>query len=262
MKTERFLPEVVKIAQQAGEIILQYYQQDTMGITHKADNSPLTLADQGAHDFIVQALNQLDSAIPVLSEESADIPWETRQTWPMYWLCDPLDGTREFIQGKPEFTVNIALIANNQPILGVIYAPALKRAYFAANNNKAYRQDENAMPEEIKISRQEKPLVWRAIGSHSKPDAVGDEFLARLAPYDWTNMGSALKFCLVAEGSYDIYPRFVPSMEWDTAAGQCIVEAAGGKVIAISGTSLDYNKQDSLKNTSFIVCARCDNFHA
>jgi 3'(2'), 5'-bisphosphate nucleotidase len=245
--------EVIDIARKAGEKILSYYQQQNMEVAHKQDNSPVTLADKSAHDYIVNALHQLDNTIPILSEESVDVPWLLRKTWTRYWLCDPLDGTREFISGKPEFTVNIALIEQHQPIMGVIYAPALDTVYYATKNKGAYRQVANGTPELLHMNPIKKSATIRVIGSHSKSDEQGELFLQQLGSHTWHAMGSALKFCKVAEGSYDIYPRFLPCMEWDTAAGQCIVEAAGGVVVTPNGLPLAYNQKESLKNPSFIA---------
>lgn len=218
----------------------------------KQDNSPLTEADMAAHAAIDDGLEELAAEYPVLSEESADIPFEDRARWGRYWLVDPLDGTREFVKRTPEFTVNIALIDQHEAILGVVYAPALNTAYFAARGLGAYRQHDRQTPERIQVASQcREPVIVASSRSHGSAEV--QQFLSKLGSHELLIMGSALKSCLVAEGRADIYPRLGPTSEWDTAAAQCVVEEAGGMVTDTQIKPLRYNTKDSLLNPYFLV---------
>ncbi len=246
-----YLENIIKIALEAGKKILEVYEYtDFSAITEfKSDDSPLTLADKASHQVIVSALQQLYPAIPVLSEEGKHTSYETRKSWQTFWMVDPLDGTKEFIKRNGEFTVNIALIENNRTILGVIYAPVTQLLYFGSVGNGAFRQIFGQQAESIQVNHKKQNLV--AAGSRSHADPAEAEVLSRFDIANSISIGSSLKFCLIAEGKADIYYRHGPTMEWDTAAGQAIVEAAGGKVVDIDGNIFTYNKP-SLVNSSFL----------
>ena len=245
------LDRLVDISRRAGVAILDWYDGD-MGITQKADNSPLTRADLASHKLIDAELTRLWPEIPVLSEESADIPWKTRRNWRQYWLVDPLDGTKEFINRNGEFTVNIALINDHQPVLGVVHVPVTDISYFGARDADAWRQHATAKAERITIRRPAAdPAVIVGSRSHANPELESQ--LARLGPHELTSMGSSLKFCHVAEGLADFYPRLGPTSEWDTAAAQAVVEAAGGQVVKTDGAPLAYNSKEIYLNPHFFV---------
>ncbi|WP_134701573.1 3'(2'),5'-bisphosphate nucleotidase CysQ [Ammoniphilus sp. YIM 78166] len=245
---------IIQIAREAGNLIMDIYQSD-FGIKEKADESPLTAADEASHQWIFTELTKLYPDIPILSEEGSEIEYSQRKTWPMFWLVDPLDGTKEFIKRNGEFTVNIALIVEGLPQLGVIYAPALDALYFAEQGKGAYRQLAGGIIEPLKL-KEKKTSPYVLVQSRSHSSEEGEAYLEEVKRIHGDtlliNKGSSLKFCLVAEGEADAYPRFVPTMEWDTAAGQAIVECAGGKVQTVEGQRLCYNKE-SLLNPFFIV---------
>jgi len=248
---KELLNNIVDIAKQAGDTIMTVYDSDDFNIELKNDDSPLTRADIAANDVIVAALTKLTPDIPILSEESANAPYDTRKHWKKFWLVDPLDGTKEFIKRNGEFTVNIAFIENGSPVLGVVYAPVLKHTYFGAEDLGAFKQESNNLTEEIKVAdHRDKKLKVVASRSHAGPDL--QSFLDGLGDYDVISMGSSLKLCLVAEGAAHLYPRLGPTMEWDTAAAHAIVNAAGGKVVNLDKEALQYNKEDLL-NPYFIV---------
>ena len=254
MNPGSYLNLVNQIAIEAGIKILEIYEQD-FAVTDKQDGSPLTEADQAAHHHIVDALKSLTPDIPVLSEESARVDYELRRQWQQFWLVDPLDGTKEFVKRNGEFTVNIALIDKNRPVLGVVYAPVTGDIYYAADGVGAFKgkADQKAVPISVGCYTGGKATV-AASRSHAG-DAL-TAFLDAIAKKEGTpetlSMGSSLKLCLVAEGKADVYPRLGPTSEWDTAAAQCVVEVAGGKVNDIGGTALTYNKP-SILNPFFIV---------
>jgi 3'(2'), 5'-bisphosphate nucleotidase len=245
------LEQLVDISRRAGLAILEWYDGD-MGITQKADDSPLTKADLASHELINAELTRLWPDIPVLSEESADIPWETRQKWRQYWLVDPLDGTKEFINRNGEFTVNIALIRDHQAIMGVVHVPVTKISYFGSRVTGAWRRDGNADAIAIKVRQPAtEPAVIVGSRSHANPEL--EDQLNKLGPFELTSMGSSLKFCRVAEGLADFYPRLGPTCEWDTAAAQAVVEAAGGQVVKTDGSRLEYNCKEIFLNPHFFV---------
>lgn len=247
----KLLKPAIQIAIQAGRKILEIYEAG-FSVEHKSDKTPLTEADTAAHETIEQGLSHLTPDVPVLSEESTDIPYAQRASWHRYWLVDPLDGTREFIKRSGEFTVNIALIDNGEPVLGVIYAPVLGVYYYACRGHGAFKRE--AMNDPIQIHAR----PWRGgkvvvAGSRSPRGEHLEAFLANLGEYEILSLGSALKSCLVAEGKADIYPRLGPTSEWDTAAAQCIVEEAGGHITDTSMKPLRYNTKESLLNPHFFV---------
>ena len=240
------------IAVNAAEKINEVYNSD-FAITHKEDKSPLTTADMAAHNIIVAGLTALTPDIPVLSEESASIPYAQRQAWQRYWLVDPLDGTREFIKRNGEFTVNIALIEAQCSILGVVVAPVTDIRYFAWRNGGAWKQLHTQPAERIHVTKIDQTKPLRVAGSRSHGSEKLQSFIARLGESDVVPMGSSLKFCLVAEGKADLYPRLGLTSEWDTAAAQCIVEEAGGSVTDTQLQPMRYNTKDSLLNPEFFV---------
>lgn len=245
------LDDLVRLAREAGAAIMQVYGTN-FDVEHKDDRSPLTQADMASHCLIIDGLRVLSPDIPRLSEESSDVPFEERRRWTRYWLIDPLDGTKEFIKRNGEFTVNIALVEGHRPVLGVVYAPALDLTYFATSADGAFRMQGTAEREPISVRRQVGgPL--RIAGSRSHRGNSLDEFLARVGPHEIVSMGSSLKLCLVAEGTADLYPRLGPTSEWDTAAAQCIVEAAGGHVTDTQMRTLQYNTKESFLNPHFFV---------
>ncbi|MHB8471247.1 MAG: 3'(2'),5'-bisphosphate nucleotidase CysQ [Gammaproteobacteria bacterium] len=245
------LPEVVAIAHAAGRRILEIYATD-FTVTDKADASPLTAADLAAHHTIVDGLTRLTPNVPVLSEESASIPYAERARWQDYWLIDPLDGTREFIKRNGEFTVNIALIHEQAPVLGVVQVPVSGLCYFARAGGGAFRQMPHSPAEPVHVKRLGPGPVVVA-GSRSHRGESLDRFLERLGPHEIISMGSALKSCLVAEGKADIYPRLGPTSEWDTAAAHCVVVEAGGALTDTQLQPLRYNTKESLLNPHFLV---------
>lgn len=245
------LPEIVKIARQAGKQILAVYETD-FEVRTKADTSPLTAADLAAHDTIVAGLKKLTPDWPILSEESAEIAFETRSGWSRYWLVDPLDGTREFVNRNGEFTVNIALIDDHRPVIGVVHVPVGGRDYYACRETGAWRQDAGEAPVSIHASTTCQHPV-RVVGSKSHRGASLDAFLERVGDHKLVPMGSSLKICLVADGSADIYPRLGPTSEWDTAAAQAVVEIAGGQMTNIDGEAIRYNRKADLLNPFFLV---------
>jgi 3'(2'), 5'-bisphosphate nucleotidase len=242
---------ICDIARLAGNEILDIYQRD-FEIQIKADSSPLTEADLAAHQVIVTGLAELTPNIPVLSEEDADIDWSVRQTWNQYWLVDPLDGTKEFIKKNGEFTVNIALIENGKVTLAVVYAPVLDKMYFS---NKQHAFLTTASKDSVRLRVSEATEVLKVIGSRSHPSKDFSAYLDKLGEHELLSVGSSLKFCLIAEGLANLYPRLGPTMEWDTAAGQGIAEKAGATVCQLNGEVLRYNQKSSLLNPYFEVKA-------
>ncbi len=251
------LTDVIRIAREAGDRILSIYDSE-FAVRAKDDKSPLTEADMAAHKVIVAGLSALTPDIPVLSEESARVPFAERSRWQRYWLVDPLDGTKEFIKRNGEFTVNIALVEDHAPVLGVIVVPVRGLCYYAVAGVGAFRRSGEGQAEAIHVRPLDlRRLVVAGSRSHAGPGLAA--FLERLARHhgrpEFISMGSSLKFCLVAEGRADLYPRLGPTSEWDTAAAQCIVEAAGGIVTDTTMQPLRYNTRDSLLNPHFFVSA-------
>ncbi|CAK0781669.1 3'(2'),5'-bisphosphate nucleotidase [Gammaproteobacteria bacterium] len=247
----QLLQSVVVLAKEAGRRVMEIYSSDFQ-VNLKEDQSPLTAADLASHDCLVAGLEKLPQVYPILSEESIGVPFEERSQWETFWLIDPLDGTKEFIKRNDEFTVNVALIDHEQPVLGVVYAPAKDLCYSAAVGIGAFRQIGETPPEAITV-RSSAPSPLRVIGSRSHS---GEELLAylnRLGDYELMVSGSSLKFCLVADGSADLYPRIGLTSEWDTAAAHCVVRAAGGEVTDFQGQPLRYNAKPSILNPHFLV---------
>ncbi|MEE4639517.1 MAG: 3'(2'),5'-bisphosphate nucleotidase CysQ [Wenzhouxiangella sp.] len=260
MDLERTLHQVRKAVAEAGAAILEIYADpDRFATEHKADHSPLTAADLAANQLLVARLQELTPDIPILSEESKQAPWHERRHWQECWIVDPLDGTREFLKRNDEFTVNVALVREHRPTLGVVYAPALQKWYFAARHQGAWRQSGSGVLERIAVADERVDRPWRVVGSRSHSTPEVNVFVAALGEAELVAMGSSLKLCLVADGTADVYPRLGPTSEWDTCAAQAIVEEAGGYVVnAENGQPLKYNARESLLNPHFIACARPD----
>jgi len=240
---------IVALARAAGAAILEHYHE-TIEVEHKADHSPLTRADRAAHTVIVDGLAALDPRTPVISEEGSIPEYDARKGWPRFWLVDPLDGTKEFIKRNGEFTVNIGLIDDGEPTLGVVFAPAIGTMYWAARDEGAWRQRESGAPERIYSSPFDPAAPVTVVESRSHPSAALEQFLATLTVGRRVSIGSSLKFCAVAEGAADIYPRLGPTMEWDVAAGDCIFRHSARR--GQRRSPLTYNKPD-LRNESFII---------
>lgn len=255
---EFWFDKIAIIAADAGQRIIEVYQQP-FDVEHKGDGSPLTAADRAAHQTIVAGLAALTPDVPVLSEESATIDYRERSGWSRFWLVDPLDGTREFVKRNGEFTVNIALIDDGRPLLGVVQVPVTGVLYLGARGAGAWK-DEGGTRRPIH-ARHYRGGRATVIASRSHRGAEVDRYLARLeareGAYDTASLGSSLKLCMVAEGAADIYPRLGPTSEWDTAAAQCVVEAAGGRVVDLAGAPLRYNKPDIL-NPWFLAAGAGD----
>jgi 3'(2'), 5'-bisphosphate nucleotidase len=262
MSYHQHLEQAIVIAKVAGNAIMQVYSTD-FNVVKKVDNSPLTQADLFAHQVIVKALSKLTPDIPVLTEESDSISFETRCQWQRYWLIDPLDGTREFVKRNGEFTVNIALIDNHLPVLGVVYAPVTGLLYYASHEQGAYKQLGASQPQKIhtRALNLKQPTI---AGSRSHSNEKMQKFMLNfqgitgVAP-ELISMGSSLKICLVAEGLADVYPRLGLTSEWDTAAAHCVLLEAGGDIVNMSNQSLLYNTKESLLNPNFF--AKSDRVH-
>ena len=241
---------VIAVAEAAAADILEVYARD-FDVERKQDSTPLTEADLAAHHRIVAGLAALTPEIPVLSEESAEACFQLRKQWSRYWLVDPLDGTREFVKKNGEFSVNIALIEDGVAVFGVIQQPVTGRIWHGAPGRGAFRREQGV---DVAIHvRQPAHAPLRIAASRSHRDARTEAVTARFANAEVVGLGSSLKFCRIAEGGIDLYPRFGPTSEWDTAAGQAILEAAGGVVIDPQGRPFRYNQRDTLLNGDFFA---------
>ena len=247
------LGPLLDIARDAGERIMAIYETD-FAVATKSDKSPVTGADMAAHHAILAGLRRITPDIPVLSEESSKIPFDERRKWDSYWLVDPLDGTKEFISRNGDFTVNIALIQHGAPIAGVVYIPTEKTTYYGSVGVGAFRREASGTEQPIHVRVNAGDPV-RVVASRSHRGELLDGYLAKLGSHEIVSRGSSLKFCLVAEGAADVYPRLGPTCEWDTGAGHAVLLAAGGHVINVDGSALGYNQKDSLLNPHFIAYA-------
>ncbi len=247
------LEPVKAMARRAGQAILEVYGTD-FAAQAKPDDSPLTEADLVSHRLILAALAQLTPGLPVLSEESVGASTAAqRAAWHRYWLVDPLDGTREFVARNGEFTVNIALIEAHRPVLGVVHVPVSDTTYSGVPGSGAWREANERPPSPIGARRTARPVL-RVVGSRSHAAPNLGAAVKQLGAHEFIAAGSSIKLCLVADGSVDLYPRLGPTAEWDIAAGQAVVEAAGGQVVELaSGEPLRYNKRDSLQNPPFMA---------
>lgn len=246
------ISELEPIARAAGDTIMAIYRQP-FAVEYKQDESPLTAADQGAHEVIVQALARLTPDIPVLSEESDAETMQARLGWSRYWLVDPLDGTKEFVSRNGEFTVNIALIDQGRPVWGLVYAPVLDKLWYGGKEVGAWRVADGTH-KAIQTRPHEAGQAWRVVGSRNHLSQATLDYLAPLGEVELVSMGSSLKFCIIAEGGAELYPRLAPTCEWDTAAAQAVLEGAGGSVTQLDGSSLAYNKPEIL-NPWFVARA-------
>lgn len=253
-KANELTQQVLAIARNAGRRICEVYERDYT-VEYKADDTPVTTADIDANSIIVDGLRALPDAYPVISEESDQVPYSVRHDWSCYWLVDPLDGTREFLRRNGEFSVNIALVVNGRPVLGVVDAPALGLSYFASEGNGAWKQVSGAEPESIHVRAAPEKSSELTIARSRCPTVSKrlQAFLDKLGDHLEVPMGSSLKSCLVAEGVCDLYVRLGPTSEWDTAAAQCIVEEAGGHITDTELKDLRYNTTESLLNPHFMV---------
>ncbi|WP_172380518.1 3'(2'),5'-bisphosphate nucleotidase CysQ [Vibrio sp. Vb339] len=254
------LPSVIEIARSAGQLILEIYEKKDYEEFTKSDDTPVTSADLAAHKLISKKLSELTPDIPVLSEEAADISLEQRSQWDRYWLVDPLDGTQEFIARSGDFATIIALIEHNKPVMGVVYAPVSGVSYYAYSGKGAWKIPDLNDNVKIKTHRHELPNQSIAMAISRRQDI--NRITSRMSSawnYDLVPLGSAaLKACLVAEGAVDCYLRLGPTGEWDTAATQCIVEEAGGRILSTQLEPLSYNERETLENPNFIVLGDAD----
>ena len=255
------IEDIVNLSHDAGKLILDIYQSDDFDEQLKFDSSPLTKADLASHNLIVNRLRELTPNIPILSEESTNISWQERKSWQKYWLIDPLDGTKEFIKKNGEFTVNIALIKDNTPVLGIVYAPVLETTWAGEINKPAIKITSKGRSN-IKSIKCKDNEVWNVVGSRSHQSDEFKSYVDKLeGEINVVSMGSSIKFCLVAEGTAHIYPRLGLTSEWDTAAAHAVVNSAGGKVVDINtGQELRYNTKKSLLNPFFVVSNNLQHF--
>jgi len=256
MHLEEMIDPVVDIAEDAGRAILEVYATD-FDVQSKDDNSPLTRADLASHRRIVKGLQALTPGMPIISEESGLPDFAERTAWQAYWLIDPLDGTKEFVKRNGEFTVNIALIRDGRPVFGVVHVPVAAKTYLGCEGYGAERRVADVPPERIRVSATSASPP-RVVGSRSHRGASLDAYIGALGDCDVVPMGSSLKFCVIAEGMADVYPRLGPTSEWDTAAAQAVVEQAGGKVLQTDGKPLSYNEKDDILNPWFVVTGPAD----
>lgn len=245
------LPLVVALAKSAGEAILPFYQSKQLEVSRKPDNTPVTGADIAAHQVIASGLVVLNDW-PILSEEGEIPSFETRQQWQRFWISDPLDGTRGFINGLDEFTVNIAVIEEHQPILGVIYAPVHQTLFYACRDGGAFMQEGDGSPRQLRVADRSFNELRFVIGKYHKLRRI-QPVLDQIPQAELLRLNSSLKFAAIASGEADVYARFGPINEWDTAAGQCILEEAGGKMVDFNGERLQYNAGNSLLWAPFLV---------
>ncbi|HUM51638.1 MAG TPA: 3'(2'),5'-bisphosphate nucleotidase CysQ [Chitinophagales bacterium] len=249
------IDNIIKIAINAGNAIIEIYKHD-FTVEIKSDDSPLTLADKNANEIIVAGLKNLDNSIPIISEENKLTDFSERKNWTKCWIVDPLDGTKEFIKKNGEFTVNIALVEQGIPVLGVVYVPAQNITYYAEKNKGSFKID-NGITTELKIRKLAEDGMLKIVGSrsHQTPELLAyvKQQKTRFANVEFVAAGSSLKFCLLAEGKADVYPRLGPTMEWDTCAGQIVATEAGAEVLRFDNNEpLLYNRENLL-NPFFIV---------
>jgi len=251
MVTSELRSAVVDLVREAGRATMVYYDGSVgSDVREKDDRSPVTLADEVAHGILVEGLRRIDPATPVVSEEAEAAGFEARRDWRRFWLVDPLDGTKEFIKRRAEFTVNVALIENGEPVLGVVEAPAMDLLYWAVKGGGAWREEKGGAAERIYSSAPAPGTPLTIVESLSHPSPELEEYLKTISVGRRVKAGSSLKFCWVAEGRADLYPRLGPTMEWDVAAGDCVYRQSGRE--GERPSPLTYNKPD-LRNTSFVI---------
>jgi len=251
MDPRTLVDPVVAMTRQAGDAILEVYATH-FDVQNKADESPLTQADLQSHHSLVAGLQALTPEVPIISEEGGLPEFDVRSRWQRYWLIDPLDGTKEFVNRNGEFTVNVALIVDHRPVLGVVHVPVQQRTFVGCEGIGSSVRDGNDPPRPIRSAASSASPV-RVVGSRSHRGSSLDAWLDKLGDYDMVPMGSSLKFCVIAEGLADVYPRLGPTSEWDTAAAQAVVEQAGGTVLELDGKPLSYNGKADILNPHFIV---------
>lgn len=251
-----FIEPIVALARKAGDEILEVYATD-FDVQSKSDESPLTQADLASHRCIVAGLEAQTPDLPIISEESGLPDFEERSRWSRYWLIDPLDGTKEFVNRNGEFTVNIALIDAGKPVFGVVHVPVQGKTYVGCEGQGAELRLAGQEATSIRVASTSSSPV-RVVGSRSHCGASLDAFMENLGDCDLVPMGSSLKFCVVAEGGADIYPRLGPTSEWDTAAAQAVVEQAGGSVVTLDGKLMMYNQKEAILNPYFMVIGAAD----
>lgn len=253
------LEAVVDLVRAAGRAILPYWRRELV-VSRKADASPVTAADLAAHELLVAGLQALAPDIPILSEEDCDLPFAERAGWHRWWLVDPLDGTKEFIAGSEEFTVNVALIERGRVVFGVVGLPATGSCYFGGAGLGAWRTQPDAPPEPLLV-RCQPPGAFTLVASRRHSSPAQERFVAGLreafGALTLVSVGSSLKFCLVAEGAADCYPRLAPTSQWDTAAAQAVLEGAGGEVVTVEGQPLTYEARPHYFNPDFLALPCC-----
>lgn len=257
MEIKNLIDPVVALSIEAGKAILAVYDTD-FDVEKKADKSPLTKADMASNRCILRGLAALTPEVPIITEEAGLPDFEKRRSWSCYWLIDPLDGTKEFVNRNGEFTVNVALIENGRPVFGVVHVPVSGKTYVGCNGYGADVRMPGRPPRSISVSASS-AVPARVVGSRSHRGSSLDNFLDSLGDYEMHPMGSSLKFCVIAEGLADVYPRLGPTSEWDTAAAQAVVEQAGGKVVTLDGKPLMYNTKSDILNPHFLVVGPQDN---
>lgn len=243
-----------RLSREAASAILEIYGGDDFGVTHKGDESPLTAADMASHHMLCGGLSEFRPTLPILSEENAEkIAQGERLGWDRYWLVDPLDGTKEFVKRNGEFTINIALVEDGRPILGIVHVPVSGTSYIGLSGLGAESIDSQGRRKRLHVAGAVDSRPVRIVGSRSHGGGEIEDFAERLGAHEFLAVGSALKFCMVATGEADVYPRLKPTCEWDTAAGQAVLEAAGGEVVKRDGSPLRYNQRESLVNPHFLA---------
>jgi len=248
---KNLIEQIIEISKEAGKAVLEVYNTD-FDFQMKEDLSPLTKADTLSNQIICSSLKTLTPDIPILSEEDSDISFEKRSNWEKYWLIDPLDGTKEFIKKNGEFTVNIALIENNIPRLGIIHLPVTSETYWGSKNNGSYYVNANNKSKQISVSKKPENIIT-VMASRSHPNEKLDSLLEKIKHYKIVNRGSSLKFCQIAAGQADVYPRFGPTSEWDIAAGHAILLGASGNIYDLNGNEIRYNIRSNYLNPFFIA---------
>ncbi len=249
---EALLARAIVVAEEAAAGICRIYRRGFQ-VEYKKDRSPLTEADLFAHETIQNGLAQVEPCLPLLSEESTDVAFSRRSTWESYWLVDPLDGTREFVNKRDDFTINIALIHQQRPVLGIVYVPIARECYMATLGGGAQKRAADGSQRTIRVRDDTRDTPVVAV-SNARTGTTTKALLDKIGRHRLVRRGSLLKCCLIAEGEADFYPRFGDTYEWDTAAGQCVLEEAGGTLTDFSGKPLRYNTKDSLINPPFVAC--------
>ncbi|MEO1261403.1 MAG: 3'(2'),5'-bisphosphate nucleotidase CysQ [Bacteroidota bacterium] len=253
MKIAELIPDLIRITQKASDAILEIYNHDDFGVEHKSDDSPLTKADKASNKIICEGLEKLPLVYPIISEENKEAEYEVRKFWRRCWSVDPLDGTKEFIKRNHDFTTNIALIENEKVILGMVGIPYFNEIYWAIEGEGAFVQKNGQVEKLTAASFKTTDKGLKIVASRSHLNEETKDFISHFDEPEIVSRGSALKFLLLAKGEAHIYPRIAPTMEWDTAAAQIILEEAGGKLtVHNTGEPMRYNREN-LRNPAFIA---------